>query len=99
MRKKKELTQDIIIDKWLGDYHNTSLDKIIKANPEWEKDPHKHTRTFYEEYAVTQEQHDAWHDWMIDTVAKYYHVSKKSARKSSWAIYLNAAPSVKEVKP
>ena len=93
------MTQDDLINKWLGDYHNTSLEEIVKANPEWEKHPEEHTMEFYTEYAVTQEQHDEWNVWMIDTVAKHFKISKKYARKSSWAIYLNAAPSVKEPKP
>lgn len=89
-----KLTQDDLINKWLGDYHNTSLTQVLEENPEWAADPEKHTRDFYQKYQVTQAQHDEWHSWMIDTIAKDFKCSKKYARRSSWAIYLNTAPNI-----
>lgn len=92
--KKKELKEDDLLNKWLGDYHDTSLEKIIEEHPEWEENPQEHTRTFYEMYAVTQEQHDEWHDWMIRTLAKHFKTSLKYMRQHSWMIYLNTAPNI-----
>jgi len=93
MRRKK-ITEEDVINKWLGDYHNTSLEQILKENPEWNEDPQKYTRVFYDKYRVTQAQHDEWHDWMIDAIAKSYKMSKRYTKRSSWTIYLNTAPSI-----
>lgn len=91
-----KLTEDDLLNKWLGDYHNTSLEQVIKEHPEWEEEPQKHTRTFYEMYAVTQKQHDEWNEWMIRALAKDFKTSLKYMRGHSWAIYLNTAPNIRQ---
>jgi len=95
MRKPK-LTQDDLIDKWLKDYHSTSLKQVIIDHPEWEAEPEKHTRDFYKTYAVTQEQHDAWEEWVITTLMKQERAGRKYIERGMWAIYLNCAPSIIE---
>lgn len=91
---RKRLSEADVINKWLGDYHNTSIEKIFQERPEWSDGDH--SREFYKEYSVTQEQHDEWHKWMIEAVAKDFRCSKKWAEKHSWPIYLQCSPTVKK---
>ena len=93
--KRKELTEEYVINWWLEKYHNTNLDQVLKDHPEWD-DGENHSRDFYNTYAVTQKQHDEWHKWFIDTVAKTHGTSKKWARKNTCFDYLNVAPSIKD---
>ena len=94
--KRNELTEDDFINWWLRKYHDTDMDKVIKAHPEWEAEPEKHTRDFYNTYRVTQEQHDEWHAWFIKAFMKEFRVGKKMAERHSGFAYLNVAPSVKQ---
>jgi len=91
---KKKLTEEDVINGWLTKYHNTTLKEVEDSHPEWMENPEKHTRDFYQTYAVTQEQHDEWHKWMIDAIAKSHRLSRAYVKKHSWAIYLNCAPSI-----
>jgi hypothetical protein len=88
---KKEPTIEDMIDGWLKPYHNTTLAQVDK---EWvgEKD----SREFYKKYAVTQEQHDEWYEWAIDTLSKHFKWSKKFTRKQFCFDYLNCSPTVKK---
>lgn len=95
-RKKKEMTERECIDWWLKKYHNTTLKDVEDTHPEWLKDPQKHTRDFYEAYAVTQEQHDEWHEWFLSEVMKRFKYSKKLARRRTAFDYLNVSPSIKQ---
>jgi len=92
MRKRKELTEEMLIDWWLTKYHNTTLKEVFAQHPDWT------SKEFYPTFAVTEEQHNEWHDWMIKELMKYFCIGKKAARKDSWAIYLNTSPSVKTEK-
>ena len=92
---KAKLTETEIIDWWLDKYHNTNLDKVKRDHPEWEKDPEKHSRDFYQTYAVTTEQHNEWYDWFIKRVMKHYKIGKKRAIKDTAIDYLNVSPTVK----
>ena len=92
---KTKLTEEDVINWWLEKYHNTNLTEILKTHPEWEDNPREHTAEFYRAYAVSQEQHDEWHKWMIDAIAKEHGMSKKFVKRHSWAVYLNCSPSVK----
>lgn len=91
---KKRLTETGILDKWLGDYHSTSIEQILIKYYEWAAEPEKYTRIFYDTYQVTQEQHDEWCDWMVRVIAKQERCSLKYAKRITWAVYLNTAPSV-----
>lgn len=97
-KKKKELTQEMLIDLWLSRYHNTTLNEVIKEHPEWMDEPQKHSKDFYNTYAVTQEQHDEWYDDAKKIVKDYYNLSKKEVNKQFMWIYLNVAPTVKGVE-
>lgn len=92
MRKKKELTEEMLINWWLVKYHNTTLEEIHKEHPNWT------SKEFYAAFPVTDKQHDEWHDWMLKELQKYFKYSKKYVQRSSWAIYLNTAPSIKNDK-
>ena len=52
--KKKDLTKEYLLDMWLGKYHNTSIQQLLKENPEWEEHPQEHTREFYDKYKATK---------------------------------------------
>ena len=95
--KKSKLTEEDIINKWLGDYHNTNLSEVKKLHPDWEADPEKHTQDFYNTYKVTQEQHDQWHEWMVRTLAKETGMSLKFIKRKSWGVYLNTVSNVSKL--
>jgi len=92
MRRKKELTEEMIVNWWLSKYHNTTLDEVFNKHPDWTN------VEFYPAFEVTQEQHDEWYEWMIKELMKYFHCGKKYAQKNSWIIYLNTSPSIKDEK-
>lgn len=83
---------DKLVNGWLK-YHNTTLDEVRKNYDE--NDP-KIAAKFLKDYAVTQQQHDEWYEWMKKTVAKEMKLSKKYVERGCWAIYLNTSPMVKE---
>lgn len=91
---KKELTADHFVNKWLQGYHNTSIEAVLEAHPEWKEGDH--SREFYATYPVTQEQHDEWYKWAIKKAAKSKGISKKAAKRVFSFAYLNTAPSVKK---
>lgn len=91
----KKLTQDDLLNWWLEKYHNTNVEKVLIDNPDW--DVHSkdwNSRTFYEKYPVTQQQHDEWYKWALDTFAKHFRLSKKQATRSFSFTYLDTAPSI-----
>lgn len=91
---RAKLSEEQFINWWLEKYHNTNLAQILRENPEWKKNPHDHTREFYNTYRVTQAQHDEWYEWAIGLVMKTYRFGKKTARRQFALPYLNVAPSV-----
>lgn len=91
---KKELNGDDLVNWWLEKYHNTNLKEVKELHPEWLDG--KHSRDFYQTYPVTQEQHDKWYEWAIQTIMKHYKWSKKKARKEFVFPYWNCSPTVKQ---
>ena len=87
---KKPLTQEMFYNWWLQKYHGTTIQNIMDNEPELAK-----TIDWYKKYAVTQEQHDEWYKWAIDTIAKHYRMSKKAAVRHFAFDYLNLSPAVK----
>jgi len=79
------------INQWLK-YHDTTIEEVIKEHPEWQEN----SREFYQAYPVTQEQHDEWYEWAIQTVMKEYRMGRKRAKKEFCFPYLDLAPNVKE---
>lgn len=97
--KRHELTTDYLVDLWLKKYHNTTLEEVKKNHPEWVKDEdamQQNTRTFYETYQVTNEQHDEWYNEAIEIISKVYGISKKTAKKNFAFAYLNCAPMIRK---
>lgn len=88
---KKEPTIEDMINGWLKPYHNITIEEVDK-NWEGEKD----SRIFYARYPVTQEQHDEWYEWAIDTLSKHFKWSKKHTRRMFCIDYLNCAPTIKK---
>lgn len=88
------MNEEDFLDKWLGDYHNTSVKKVMSDNPQWD-DGKDHSQDFYSSHKVTQEQHDEWYEWAINKVAKKLRCSKKLAKVKFSFAYLNVSPSTK----
>ena len=96
-KKIIKITQEDAINWWLDKYHSTSLEQILEENPAWAESPSKHSREFYQKYAVTQEQHDEWHEWFITTVMKQWRMGRKRAERNSTLDYLDIAPTIKDL--
>ena len=93
---KTNLTEEEFLNRWLGKCFDTNLAEVKEAHPEWDDNSSEHSRDFYREYAVTQEEHDEWYTWAVDRVAKHYGYGKKYAKRAFSIPYLNVAPSIKE---
>jgi hypothetical protein len=89
--KKSEITSEFIMNYWLKKYHNIDIDWLMKNEPEFIK-----SSDWYKKYAVTQEQHDEWYNWAIDTMSKTFKLSKTTVKRRFVFDYLNLSPSVKE---
>jgi len=85
-----------LIDWWLTKYHNTTLKEVEDTHPEWMEDPQKHTRDFYQTYAVTKEQHDEWETWAKEYTKKITKIKGRIFDKSWCWVYLDVAPSIKQ---
>ena len=96
--KKKDLTEEFLIDMWLKKYHNTTIKELLIKHPSWGEDPQAHTREFYEIYQVTQEQCDEWEKEAKKIVRKTLGLSKKYVDRSFSSTALNTAPRVKQSK-
>lgn len=90
-RRRKQLDATDFYNWWLQKYHNTTVEEIMEKEPELAK-----TSDWYKKYAVTQEQHDEWYEWAVQTIMNHYHWKRDVARKEFCFAYLNIAPSVKK---
>jgi len=88
---KRLLSQEFVMDWWLQKYHGITCQWLIKNEPELITTPE-----WYKKYAVTQEQHDEWYDWVVSYMAKYYRQSKKIVKRRFCFDYLNCSPSIKK---
>lgn len=79
-----------LINKWMVDYHGITIEDA------YAKEPWTDSRDFYRRYPCTQEQHDAWREWLLQTLMKHYKVTRKWAERNVGLIYLNTSPSVIE---
>lgn len=79
------------MDYWLTKGHGVTVKWLIENEPELIK-----TSDWFNKYAVSQELHDEWYDWAIDTIAKSKRLSKKYVKKAFWMDYLNCSPSIKK---
>lgn len=91
---RKLVKPEDLINWWLKKYYHTNLTRIKKEHPEWEKNPEKHTREFYESYMVTQEQHDEWEKWAKEYTQKVTGIKGKLFDRSWWSVYMNTAPQI-----
>jgi hypothetical protein len=87
--KMNRVTSTDLINWWLLKYHSKTVDDVLHEFPDARESPE-----WFRVYAVTKEQHDEWHEWMKDTVAKQYHIPQKVIAKYTAFLYLNVAPSV-----
>jgi hypothetical protein len=96
--KKQKVTEGDLINWWLEKYHNTNIEKVIKDHPDWDVESKDwDSRTFYDAYPCTQEQHDQWYEWAIKTVMRDFRItSKKRAQKEFAFTYLNTSPKIIE---
>lgn len=96
--KKKDISEEHIVDTWLFKYHNTTLKEIEK---DFKKDKNGQfltgeSKKFYKKYEVTQKQHDEWVDEIKVVLKKKFNISKKMFERSFPWTYLNTAPSIKK---
>jgi hypothetical protein len=89
MKRRVELTENYFRDYWLGKYHNTNCEEVVKKHPRLVK-----TSKWFAKYPCTTQQHDEWYDWAIKTIQKHYKCSKMQARKMFCFDYLNVAPNI-----
>ena len=95
--KKKQLTEEDLINWWLEKYHNTNLAEVAKLHPDWRNDnPDYNSRMFYSAYQCTEEQHDEWRAWAFEAYRKFTKLNKRTAERGFCFIYLNTSPMVKE---
>lgn len=93
---KVKLTEKDLINKWLTDYHNTNVDKVLKDNPDWDIESKEwDSNTFYNKYLVTKEQHDEWEKWARNEVYESSSYTKEYVNKHFGFIALNCAPKIK----
>src|SRR6056297_2745856 len=93
---KQKVTEEDLLNWWLGKYHDTSVKKVMEDHPEWDVGSKEwDSRIFYDTYPCTQEQHDQWYDWAIETIMKDFRIrSKKRAQKDFAFVYLNTSPKI-----
>ena len=66
----------------------------ITIEEAYAKESWTNSRDFYLRYPVTDEQHDLWREWLIQTLMKHTGMSRKYVERQMWVIYLNTAPTV-----
>ena len=94
--KRKKLSEEDILNWWLEKYHSTNVAKVQEEHPEWKDGSHH--REFYETYQVTQAQYDEWREWLVTALMKDYRASRKYVERHMWAIDLNLAPMINDIK-
>jgi dTDP-D-glucose 4,6-dehydratase len=94
VKRRTEYTGNEIMNWWLVPYHGKTIEEIFEANPEYKDD----NRKFYQDYAVTQEQHDEWYELALDKLQKSLKWKRDMVKREFAMPYLNLAPSVKEPK-
>lgn len=87
---RKELTEEDFINEWMIPYHGITIEEA------YEKDPWPDSRTFYQRYAVTQEQHDQWNDKAKEMFGHHFRLSKSNVDRHWGLTYLNVSPTVKQ---
>lgn len=85
-----KLTNNDIIEYWLLKFHGLTVKELMEKEPELVKSP-----TWFQNYPVTQEQHDDWVQWAIKSISKDQKLSKKYVSRNWQLIYLDTAPTVK----
>lgn len=96
--KRKDISETILVNTWLGKYYNTTLQEVEKN---YKKENGEflpgETARFYKDFAVTQEQHDEWDKQIRKELRKKLKLSKKMFDRSYSLLYLNIAPSIKKI--
>jgi hypothetical protein len=96
--KKEDIHEGMLVNVWLEEFFNIIL-KDLEADKRFSKKdgtakPNS-VKKFYKTYAVTQKQHDWWHNLMVEILVKKYKVSKKYFEKTWCFMYLNCSPMIK----
>ena len=85
----KTLKREDFLNWWLKKYHNISVSGVINKYPNEIRTP-----DWFKLFPVTQDQHDEWYNWAIDTISKELKVSKSIAKQKFAFDYLDSAPYV-----
>lgn len=86
----KKVNPDVLMNWWLGKYHNTSLTEVIATHSE----ETLHSPEWFKLYPVTEEQYEEWKAWAKEYVRKETKCSKKTVDRGWGWIDLQTAPYV-----
>lgn len=90
--KRIQYTETDIINWWMVPCHGLTFEEA------YAKEPWTESRVFYQRYAVTDAQHDAWYEKTITTLMKHYKWSRRRTVNEFVFVYLNTAPTVKKIE-
>ena len=91
MAKKKKLSEMDLINLWMKKYYNTTVEE------EYEKNPWKESKEFYDRYPCTQEQHDEWEVEAKKIFKKEFKLSNYMVNRYWGFTYLNTSPKIIEL--
>lgn len=88
--KRKELTQHDLINDWMVPYHGLTIEEAHA------KEPWTDSRTFYDRYPVTQEQHDEWNEKAKARFKKELKLSEYRLKRHWPYTWLDVSPKIIE---
>jgi len=96
--KKKDISEEVLINTWLEQYYGIRLSDI---EGDYKKDENgkfsiEETRRFYNDFALTEEQHDKWDKQLRKELRKKLRVTKRVFDRSYGFVYLNVAPAIQK---
>lgn len=96
--KKKDISEEVLINTWLEQYYGVTLSDV---KGDYKKDENgkfsvEETRKFYNDFALTEEQHDKWDKQLRKELRKKLKVPKGMFDRSYGFVYLNIAPTIQK---
>jgi len=88
----KTVDREVLMDWWLGKYHNTNCKEVVEKYPEEVK-----SADWFKLYPVTQEQSDEWEKWAKGYIKKELKISKAYLERGWPLVYLDTSPYVERV--
>lgn len=72
-------------------FHNITVEELLER----EDEDILQSGEWFTKYTVTQQQHDQWYEWFLDTMSKHFGIPKDKVAQALIFEYLNCAPTVK----